>query len=201
MRLCGKIIAKFWILTIIIIIMIISGGQTKRIPAVVLSGEDFTYNLKGLSNNTYYNVVIRFVQVDRIDWTVGWVDEKAELLEICLFILEQWPLLDQCSNIVAHCSFLQSYVIKRRPHIAALEKVAVKVRTVGKDVATLMTNVSIAMHITWQIHSQARYVEEIAKSFNWFWSLQVPEQIWLVALLQILYISNPRQRKGKRTLS
>jgi len=35
------------------------GGQTKRIPAVVLSGEDFTYNLKGLSNNTYYNVVIR----------------------------------------------------------------------------------------------------------------------------------------------
>ena len=181
--------------------MIISGGQTKRIPAVVLSGEDFTYNLKGLSNNTYYNVVIRFVQVDRIDWTVGWVDEKAELLEICLFILEQWPLLDQCSNIVAHCSFLQSYVIKRRPHIAALEKVAVKVRTVGKDVATLMTNVSIAMHITWQIHSQARYIEEIAKSSNWFWSLQVPEQIWLVALLQILYISNPRQRKGKRTLS
>ena len=47
--------------------MLISGGQTKRIPAVVLSGEDFTYNLKGLSNNTYYNVVIRFVQVDRID--------------------------------------------------------------------------------------------------------------------------------------
>ena len=36
-------------------------GQTKRIPSVVLSGEDFTYNLKGLSNNTYYNVVIRLV--------------------------------------------------------------------------------------------------------------------------------------------
>jgi len=34
-------------------------GQTKRIPSVILSGEDFTYNLKGLSNNTYYNVVIR----------------------------------------------------------------------------------------------------------------------------------------------
>ena len=34
-------------------------GQTKRIPSVVLSGEDYTYNLKGLSNNTYYNVVIR----------------------------------------------------------------------------------------------------------------------------------------------
>ena len=160
--------------------MITSGGQTKRIPAVVLSGEDFTYNLKGLSNNTYYNVVIRFVQVDRIHRRIGWVDgwigfhkvtisssnEKAELLEICLFIFEQWPLLDQCSNIVAHCSFLQSYVIKRRPHIAVLEKVAVKVRTVGKDVATLMTNVSIAMHITRQIHSQARYIEEIAKSSN-----------------------------------
>ena len=83
MRLCGKIIAKLWIFTIIITIMIISGGQTKRIPAVVLSGEDFTYNLKGLSNNTYYNVVIRFVQVDRIDWKVGWFDRLSESYHKC----------------------------------------------------------------------------------------------------------------------
>merc|ERR1740123_2824629 len=34
-------------------------GQTKRIPSVALAGDDFTYNLKGLSNNPYYNVVIR----------------------------------------------------------------------------------------------------------------------------------------------
>jgi hypothetical protein len=36
-------------------------AQSKRIPSGALTGgRDYTYNLKGLSNNTYYNVVIRY---------------------------------------------------------------------------------------------------------------------------------------------
>ena len=34
-------------------------AQSKRIPSHHLAGSDFTYNLKGLSNNTDYYVVIR----------------------------------------------------------------------------------------------------------------------------------------------
>ena len=44
------------------------------------------------------------------------------------------------------------WMIKQRPHIAGWEKVAVKVTTVAKDVATLVTNVLAAMHIGWQIY-------------------------------------------------
>ena len=48
---------------------------------------------------------------------------------------------------MAKCSFCVVDDKAERPHIAGWEKVAVKVTTVAKDVATLVTNVLAAMHI------------------------------------------------------
>ena len=59
------------------------------------------------------------------------------------------------------------WMIKQRPHIAGWEKVAVKVTTVAKDVATLVTNVLAAMHkyiFARQCAPMQIYIEEMATS-------------------------------------